>query len=1638
VKILDFGLARLARTPDEPLPAAADTAAGLTGAGTVMGTAEYVAPEQATDPRTADIRADIYSLGCTLFHLLAGRPPFEGGTVPEKIARHASAPVPPLTVVPPGLAAVVARMTAKDPAQRYATPAEVAEALAPFTEAGAARPRRPRKRLLIAVALGLAVGLVAVAGIILRIQTESGEVVVETEDKSLELIVREGGRIVRIRDPKNGDSWDVDTKDYRISAAAQPNGLTIELPRKGTITLRRRDGGTVTVTTRVKGIALPSGQPARPKFPTAEELAQRPNAADGLKYEDVPELARAYLGGGDAKKSPKELVTLFGDVRFRLPNTAAAPLFSPDGKRILVSCKGRIHTLDATTGLITRSIPAPYWDNKPAAAALAPDNRTLAVGSYKQVELWDLETGKRLHLLKFKDDDPGMWMTRLTFSPDGKHLAAGCWLSNQVRVWDVDTGRRRFWWDGRTEDRPHGGVNQVAFSADRRMLVVLDRDHKLLCWDVPANGDFRAINAPAGYPAVCKGVFFSADGQAVAFKKADKDEVVVHDRKGALLGSWSVATQSVLTFTSDNRTLLSFQVEGQRKAVVRRWDVATRKLLPDVELPAFQQNNLCAFSPDGRTLAVIPGEYDTVVRLVDTTTGKYLHPDPGPTQGVYPLIFSPDGNYLAALDRHRGYLWNLATRELVRSWSARGYETFAFHPDGKVLAFASEAGIVLETIDGRHLHTLEGPKQAMNKLAFSPDGKLLAAGGGSTNVWVWDTDTGKLVHVLEQRQFCDALTFSRDGRFLYTSAGKESCLTAWELSTGKQLFTGRGELLAQVLAARADLKTIAVLDFDAGYRLLDGKTGECTKPRFLPTELGCDEMPGAIAPGGDLVAVSTSKGSLVLWQPNENQQRYRLIPMGSGQGERLSAVAFSPDGRYVAVAGQQDGTIAVLRLSEQGKLPEVQVRAPTARELAERPNAADALKHEDVPELARAYLGGGDPKKAPPELVAVLGDAGFRLPWAVEQWEAGKRHLFFSPDGKHLAVRDGRRALRVFDAATGRVVRDLQIPLDPVIADVSDAAFSPDGKTLALAAGKHLELWDLAKGERQLRVDGSRPLTAVAFRPDGKQVVVAEAGVSKREDDPRGGGRLKVTDVTGFRLLWLEVKTGRWARTYARQDPRPCRDVDRLAFSPDGKTLAALGRNGLFLWKAAEEDPRFLHVRGLGQPAFSPDSKRMVVGGVPEVVDLATDQVKPLTSGQNTGFGFVGFSGNGETIFAAKHHTDSDGSLIVQRWDAATAKERDPVIIAGKDLAFKGGNVWAALSPDGATLAAAVENQWVVRLFDAATGKPQRPEIGSSSPLAFSPDGKSFLALEGDQLIEWDLATGRVGRSPVKGRLGGIGAFSPDWQVVAVQSWDKWNSSNQWIELRRTKDQSLMHLLKGHTGYVWSAVFSPDGKRLATGGSDRTVRVWRVQDGKLERTLGLSASADRVAFTPDGTSIITLERVPEKGKRFGEEDKCLRVWDAATGEERRSWVDQELHPYSPSPVFLPDGRSVALPDRHGRLRVWDWKTGAFVKTVPEAPWNVDARFSLSVVGPAGRLMAAYGSNVNGLLVRDLNPARPGLRRLRLAMPVSGPVFSADGRYLAATTQDGLICLFRLAERGKLPEWPVHVPDAEELGGAGGG
>jgi hypothetical protein len=137
VKVLDFGLAHFSHEDSR-------TDGAVTGTGVVLGTADYIAPEQTSSARSVDIRADVYSLGCTLYFLLTGSVPFPGGTTIDKMIQHATAPPPPLAALrpdlPAGLADAVGKMMAKRPEDRYPTPAEVFRALRPFAEPAPSQP----------------------------------------------------------------------------------------------------------------------------------------------------------------------------------------------------------------------------------------------------------------------------------------------------------------------------------------------------------------------------------------------------------------------------------------------------------------------------------------------------------------------------------------------------------------------------------------------------------------------------------------------------------------------------------------------------------------------------------------------------------------------------------------------------------------------------------------------------------------------------------------------------------------------------------------------------------------------------------------------------------------------------------------------------------------------------------------------------------------------------------------------------------------------------------------------------------------------------------------------------------------------------------------------------------------------------------------------------------------------------------------------------------------------------------------------------------------------------------------------------------------------------------------------------------
>jgi WD40 repeat protein len=611
VKVLDFGLARVLARPGA-------VGASATQAGSLMGTPDYVAPEQARDAGAVDGRADVYSLGCTLYHLLTGRPPFSGGTAIEKVARHLTERVPALDAarldLPAGLAEVVARMTARDPEQRYQTAGEVAEALAPFAtaavtavplaqpvrsgrtgtliEAGLARepagalsqtavlPPNGRRsgrerwwRQLIALAAGL-LFVAAVAGfVVYRIQTDKGELVIETTDDEVEVVVKTGGEVVRIIDTKTDKS----------------------------VTLRLRSGEYELETKGGEGLRLGVGKVTLKRDDRVIAKIERVPPNDGNQVKRVV----------NAEKPTK----------------------------IQVFDSGHIGSIEN----------------------LSPNYDLMLTATGKELRLWDVATGKELR--RFNVGTP---RHPAILSPDGKKVASWTWWpDSQVRIWDVESGKLvRSFWHGviREGFGRYGYPTGVAFSPDGKTVFSSGEDGTVRQWDWEKGTEVKRFHDSP----LCYGVAVSRDGRYVA--SSGSGIVVWEVESGKIIrrfeGHTTKGKEGVLAhgmqFLPDGSGLLSVGFDR----TVRLWDIRTGKEVRRFEEKTHLFRSI-GVSPDGRYLRS-SGE-DRTVRLWDLETGKELQRFTDPSHGVLSCSVSPDGRFatFGVID-NVVHLWRLPDPPVAR------------------------------------------------------------------------------------------------------------------------------------------------------------------------------------------------------------------------------------------------------------------------------------------------------------------------------------------------------------------------------------------------------------------------------------------------------------------------------------------------------------------------------------------------------------------------------------------------------------------------------------------------------------------------------------------------------------------------------------------------------------------------------------------------------------------------------------------------------------------------------------------------------------------------------------------------------------------------------------------------------------
>jgi WD40 repeat protein len=586
--------------------------------------------------------------------------------------------------------------------------------------------------------------------------------------------------------------------------------------------------------------------------------------------------------------------------------------------------------------------------------------------------------------------------------------------------------------------------------------------------------------------------------------------------------------------------------------------------------------NAVAFSPDGKLLASGAGEdggSDNTVRIWDVATGaervRLVH-----RNSVYSVAFSPDGKIIASGGKDWAvHLWDPVTGRALRSMeNAKGsIRALSFSPDGKSLASATDHDRTIRLWDvatGEPMRAFTATDPVndhvdMTAVAFTPDGLKLAAGGGSARARLWEIASGKQLQTYggEHSPRAEGLAISPDGRMLLTADGE---VHVYNLANGEH------------------------------QRKLGGNR----------TDVGGERI--AISPDGKTVALG-GVGIVRVWDISSDKEVYNIPTHGGFSG----GVAFSPDGKHFAWGGYGN----VVRIWETASGKELHSNSPQGQifHVGFGPGGTTALVSEGT---VRVWdMGNGRDPFAPD------GRLGERL--------AGIGSVIgFSPDGKTIATGGYSIRVRFFDPVTGKEISAFAVPPDrPAIR----AVFTSDGKHVVFLHDdmRTLSHWNLATGTEVCRFVGhSSPVDAMAVSPDGKLLITSGAPRAMMRQPPpvfkEDTGARVWNMATGKELrqfpsrdhsmafspdgLLLAAGNDIWVRLVdpitgdmIRRLEGPKYGAYRVAFSPDGKTLAAVGRDQkVWLWEVATGGERQTFIGHTGElfcVAFSPNGRRLLSGG---------------------------------------------------------------------------------------------------------------------------------------------------------------------------------------------------------------------------------------------------------------------------------------------------------------------------------------------------------------------------------------------------------------------------------------------------------
>ena len=1032
VKILDFGLASFASemavegAHDQTLQdvVAADHAPKqMTQAGVMMGTPDYIAPEQAQDAHAADIRSDIYSLGCTFYALLVGHAPFGSGSALDKIKAHREQAPPPLSNlrhdVPAGVEAIVLTMLAKDPAQRFQTPADVVAALGEYqrvaserTPGTALQPNRARRRRGVLTAIAASLAAMFLAATVFYIQTDRGVVRVEVADESLQ--VKLDGKTIEMKDGETP-----------ISIRAGEQKLLV---RRGdfefeTDTFQLRRGNKVALK-----VELLDGNVVVLK--------------DGERFgaKTLPEIAAPRVG--PATKETLKLVRRFQGHSATVFEVA----FTPDGKRaISVSDDCTACFWDLETG--KRLLQSKQSGCQMRGIAISPDGR-YAVTTGLAVVLWDLSGPKFLRTLV--ESTAGQVTYTAAFSVDGRHLAAGSPHNGRLRVWETATGREVYETTGAT----------ARYSPDGRLLAAR-RGNTVALLEAESGKLVRSLGGRE-----LPYFLFSPDGRLLASRTQDGSLVLYEVQTGKPLHTWMYAGRPAASaFLADGTRLLIKSHSPENMLAVM--DVKTGRELVRMK----------GHSASVSTAKVLPGERcvlssasDGTLRVWDLQDGRELARLDMDGHVIEQVALSPDGRYVLSAGgstfqpkgqaRQTGaydvYLWQLPESmwpkpaknpPVVVTLKKGGQYLVDGRPVDDTAELMNHLKSILEANSGRDV-VVDSAKE----LGIEPVKQLVArirqVGGKKVRWpdWVPPEFAGEPMpsegaptsQIRLAREYAGhgarvhEVRIAPDGKFA-VSGGEMGSVSVWELASGteRKPFNGHAAPVYSLDIAR-DNRTVATGDRDGNLWLWDAATGEPI--RRLEGHKGAVSSV-SFAPDGRRLASGGGDQRVRIWDCSSGKV-IRSLDEPRGQ---VLAVVYSPDGARIA-AGGQDRTLRVWH-AETGELHHEIALADKLLRLAwspDRPTIACSLGWNLTRSVHLLNLNEQRVEQ--------------RLPL-----EAGCWGLTYTSDGRFVISTSTDERLTVWDPKTGQRVASVSGPT------IGHSSLAPDGRTLLTggSATPQLRLWQL-------------------------------------------------------------------------------------------------------------------------------------------------------------------------------------------------------------------------------------------------------------------------------------------------------------------------------------------------------------------------------------------------------------------------------------------------------------------------------------------------------------------------------------------------------------------------------------------------